>query len=161
MSYHHRDITIIMLLSILLISACNSPTVYQDQQSPGTESWDFREPLLFEVSIDDTLALHELHLIVRNNTDYAYSNLFLFLDIRFPDNTLLRDTIECFLADKTGKWTGKGFGSIKTNQFLFRDEVWFPFKGTYTFSFRHGMREEEISGITDIGIRIDRKYSPQ
>lgn len=161
MYQHHRIIILVMLLAFLTLSACNNPTVYQEYKSTTAEEWDHREPVVFEMSIDDTLALHELHLLVRNNTDYAYSNFFLFLDIRFPDNTLLRDTIECFLADKSGKWTGKGFGSIKNNQFLFRDDVWFPLSGTYTFSFRHGMREETITGITDIGIRIDRKYSDQ
>jgi gliding motility-associated lipoprotein GldH len=161
MNHYHGKTILVMLLAFMTLSACNTSTVFQESQSPGTEKWDYRQPIVFETEINDTLALHELYLVVRNNTDYAYSNFFLFLDIRFPDHTILRDTIECFLADKSGKWTGKGFGRIKTNQFLFRDNVWFPQSGNYTFSFRHGMREEAISGITDIGIRIDRKYSAQ
>ena len=146
-----------VLLACLILAACNTATVFQENQRVSTEGWDYEQPLVFEVDMNDTLSLHELHLVLRNNTDYPYSNFFLFLNIRFPDNTLFRDTIECMLADRRGRWTGKGFGSLKTNQFLFRDDVWFPQSGTYTFSFRHGMREPKIQGISDVGIRIDRK----
>lgn len=137
--------------------ACGQQTIFQESRSPDPGGWPADEVLKFQTHIADSLSLHELFLIVRNNTDYAYSNLFLFLDIHMPDGTSLRDTIECFLADRSGQWTGKGFGSVRSNQFLFRDDVWFPLAGTYTFGLQHGMREEKLEGITDIGIRIDKK----
>jgi gliding motility-associated lipoprotein GldH len=146
-----------ILVGVLLFSACSSHTVFQDNEAIPASGWHLDNIIDFGVTIDDTVRLHELYLMVRNTTNYPYSNLFLFLDIEFPDHRILRDTIECILAHKDGQWTGKGFGTIRSNQFLFRDDVWFPLAGTYTFRIQHGMREEHLKGMADIGIRIERK----
>lgn len=137
--------------------ACQNSVVYQEQKAIPAKGWHHQEHLLFETTIHDTLSLHKLYLDIRNTTDYAYSNLFLFLDIAFPDGRILRDTIECTLADRRGQWTGSGFGRIRFNRFLFRDDVWFPAEGTYIFRIHHGMREDTLQGIADTGIRIERK----
>lgn len=142
---------------MLLFGACNSQTVYQDNEAIPASGWDINNRIDFGVTMDDTTQLHELYLLVRNTTDYPYRNLYLFLDIEFPNQQTLRDTIECILAHKDGQWTGKGFGKIRANEFLFRDDVWFPVSGNYTFRLQQGMREESLKGISDIGIRIDRK----
>jgi gliding motility-associated lipoprotein GldH len=147
----------IILTAMWLLSGCTPGTVFQQSEALPAEGWPMEQAVGFEVEVTDTLHLHELYLEVRNTTSYGYSNLYLFMDIAFPGNHLLRDTIECRLAERSGRWTGKGFGRIKTNEFLFRDDVWFPDSGTYSFSIRQGMREETLEGITDIGIRIKRK----
>lgn len=147
----------IILGWVLLFSGCNPGTVFQESSPIPSENWHLEHVAGFEASVSDTSSLHKLYLEVRNTTDYPYSNLYLFLDIEFPDGRILRDTIECMLAERSGRWTGKGFGRIKSNAFLFRDDVWFPEAGIYSFRIRHGMREESLPGISDIGIRIDRK----
>jgi len=146
-----------LILSLAFISACNPDLVYQDSKTIPEEGWHYQEKISFSVEIEDTTSLHNLYLDVRNTTNYEYRNLFLFLDIEFPGNRVLRDTIECILAERSGEWTGKGFGRIKSNRFLFRTDVWFPRMGTYTFTFEQGMREEVLHGIKDIGIHIERK----
>lgn len=144
-------------LCIPLFWACQPGVVYQKHQNISSEGWHYRDGILFDVSIEDTLSLHELYLDIRNTTDYAYSNLFLFMEIEFPDNRVLRDTIECILADRRGQWTGKGFGSVRSNRFLFRDDVWFPADGSYQFRVYHGMRHEQLEGLSNVGIRIEKK----
>lgn len=151
-----RHILIAMFAVVLLLS-CNRNTVFQDMVAIPYSSWDVSHIILFETDMTDTLQLYEISLLIRNTTDYPYSNLFLFLDIIFPDNRMLRDTVECILAHKDGKWTGRGFGKIRSNEFLFRDEVWFPVKGTYSFRIQHGMRDTLLTGVSDVGIRIDKK----
>ncbi len=137
--------------------ACQHAVVFQDQKAIEGLSWHFEDGLVFEVPIHDTVSLHKMYIDIRNSTDYKYSNLFLFLDIGFPDGRVLRDTLECVLADRRGQWTGRGFGQLRFNRFLFRDEVWFPAKGVYTFRLYHGMRDEELYGISDAGVRIEKK----
>ncbi len=139
------------------LSACQPAVMYQNQQAVSSDGWHYTDSVLFEVNINDTVSLHEMYLDIRNTTDYAYSNLFVFLDIIFPDGRILRDTLECILADKHGQWTGRGFGAIRTNRFLFRDDVWFPAAGTYAFIMTHGMRDESLTGIADVGLRIEKK----
>lgn len=142
---------------MLFLWACQGDVVFQDQQAIPGLSWHYENGLAFEAPIHDTLSLHKMYLDIRNSTDYRYSNLFVFMDIEFPDGRVLRDTLECVLADRRGQWTGRGFGQMRFNRFLFRDDVWFPLKGTYTFRLYHGMRDDELQGISDAGIRIEKK----
>lgn len=146
-----------ILAAAWLFAGCSPGTVFQQSEALPAEGWHMDHKVSFSLEVTDTLDLHELYVEVRNTTEYGYSNLYLFLDIDFPGKQLLRDTIECMLADRSGRWTGRGFGQIRSNSFLFRDDVWFPESGTYTFTIRQGMREEVLQGISDIGIRIDRK----
>ncbi len=141
----------------LLLQACDQDVVFQQQQRLPAEGWHFEDCAQFEAEIRDSLSLHTMYLDVRNTTDYAYSNLYIFLDIEFPDQRVFRDTIAAILADRRGQWTGSGFGHLRAQRFLFRDDVWFPSAGTYRFKICHGMRYDTLNGISDVGIRIERK----
>jgi gliding motility-associated lipoprotein GldH len=153
-----QRISAMLLPAILLVAlGCSRGVVYEQHQAIPDEGWPQHQVLTFQAEVNDTTSLHQLFLNVRNTTDYPYSNLFIFMDIEFPGGTILRDTIECILADRAGQWTGTGFGAIRTNSFLFRDDVWFPETGTYTFYLQQAMRQEVLQGVADMGIRIERK----
>ena len=92
-------------------------------------------------------------LDIRNNNKYPYQNLWLFCNEEPPIGTLMRDTIECLLADEFGKWHGHGI-SLYESSFPIRTNYRFPYPGQYTFSFRQGMRDSVIVGIQEIGLRI-------
>lgn len=142
---------------ITALASCMGNMVFDSNQSLPPEGWPQGSKVAFDVEITDTINLHNMYVNVRNSTSYPNSNLFLFLDIHFPDGQSVRDTLECILADFTGKWTGRGGGRIRSNKFLFRTDVWFPQKGNYNFSFEHAMRTSLLEGITDIGLAIERK----
>ncbi len=152
-----QNIILLIAGCMLIFWACQDAIIFEDQKAIPGLSWHYEDELVFMATIDDTLSLHKMYLNIRNSTDYKYSNLFLFLDIEFPDGRVLRDTLECMLADRRGQWTGSGFGQLRFNRFLFRDDVWFPLKGTYTFRLYQGMRDDELYGISDAGIRIEKK----
>lgn len=152
---HYFILTLVALL--LLASACDSSVVFEEHQPIPAEGWHYKNLVVFEALVNDTTNLHNLYIDVRNTTDYGFNNFFVFLDIEFPDGNILRDTIECALADRTGKWTGRGFGKIRSNRFLFRTDVWFPLEGTYVFRIEQAMRREVLEGISDIGLRIEKK----
>jgi gliding motility-associated lipoprotein GldH len=69
----------------------------------------------------------------------------------------MTDTIEFFLADPTGKWLGSGLGSVNSMLLPYRTNIKFPQRGIYTFEFKQGMRQEELKGIMDVGLRIDKR----
>jgi gliding motility-associated lipoprotein GldH len=147
----------LILTTVLLFSSCSSNLVFDSNTSLPIDGWHKDNKVVFKVEINDTVNLHDLYVNVRNSTSYTSSNLFLFLDIGFPDGKQVRDTLECIIAEKSGKWTGKGFGRIKSNQFLFRTDAWFPQVGVYSFTFQQAMRDPNLEGVTDIGLSIERK----
>ena len=148
-----------IIIIVLALVSCKQKTVFEKNNAIESVGWHYENEWVFTLHIEDTTQLHDMYINVRNNTDYPYSNLLLFFTTEFPDGRLFKDTVECILAERTGEWTGSGFGSIKSNSFHFRKDVWFPIKGEHTFTIKHAMREEYLKGITDIGLRIDRKMN--
>ena len=70
------------------------------------------------------------------------------------------DTVECTLADGTGRWYGKGTGFIFSDRFqahvLYKLRNRFPRSGRYTLTLEQAMREEKLSGVIDVGISVER-----
>jgi gliding motility-associated lipoprotein GldH len=108
------------------------------------------------VAVTDTTTFYNFYINVRNNDDYAFRNLYLFLTTRMPNHNRTRDTLELILADPQGNWLGKGFGALHDNQILVRRNLSFPLAGSYTFSLQQAMRQDVLKGITDAGIRIEQ-----
>ncbi len=145
-----------LTLITLLISACDPARVYDKSFAVEGASWDRDTVFHFEVLVDDSLAINDFFISIRNNTDYQYSNIYLFMTTDFPNGHSSRDTIECILADIDGKWLGNGSGKIKDNLIMLQQALRFPLKGIYSFHLEQAMRDEQLEGIEDIGLRIEK-----
>lgn len=141
------------IVLILLLGACRSNGLY-DQSMRIDGRWWKNQAEQFEVSVQDSLQPYDFYLNVRHNTSYRYSNLYLFLQTRFPNGNISRDTIEIVLANAEGKWLGKGWGDVREDHVLLRKQLRFPLKGTYVFSIWQAMRQDTLTGIQDVGIQI-------
>lgn len=144
----------ILPVLFLILASCNTGTLYDHNKSLPENVWKSDQIIRFDVELEDTVNICKFYLNVRHSTDYRYANLFLFINTTFPDGREARDTVECILADPSGKWLGKGISDIRDNQVLLRRGIRFPEQGTYIFEFEQAMREPELEGVMDIGMRI-------
>ena len=149
--------SIFSLLAVSLFTACNSHTVYHSYQSLPAKGWAKSDTLFFPVCIKDSVptALH-LFAEVRNIISYDYRSLYLFIDQNLQDSTQGKtDTLEINLTDLKGKWKGIGWGSLfQSVQPIGTFITLHP--GNYMIRVSHGMKDENITGINDIGIRIEK-----
>jgi len=141
---------------LVLFSACDKNRIFEEYKKIPKTGWEKDSVLVFNVPVTDTLQNHNLFINVRNSINYSFSNLWLFVEINQPGEIALTDTFELSLASPSGEWLGDGFGGIKTRQVVYRTGVFFPVSGQYQINIQHGMREEMLSGITDIGFRIEK-----
>ncbi|MFO7864694.1 MAG: gliding motility lipoprotein GldH [Salinivirgaceae bacterium] len=148
-------ISIVILLAIGF-SACDRSMVYDQYKNMPEEQWHVDSLKTFEFTIDDSLAIYNMYINVRNVGNYPFSNLIIFVETQLPGNRILKDTLDCVLADKKGEWLGSGFGSLWTSKVPYKYHVRFPRKGIYVVDIQHGMRKEVLEGITDIGVRIEK-----
>jgi len=159
-TYHRHLIKIVvstfLVSCILLLISCDPNRVYETNTQIDATGWLISNKVPFEMEVTDTLALLNFYINIRHTTDYKYRNIFLFVDTFFPEGSQSRDTVEIILADARGKWFGKGIGNIRSNQVLLKRGFSFPMKGHYKFRLEQGMREQELLGITDVGIRIEK-----
>jgi len=140
---------------ILFFTSCNKSAFFEENRHVESETWKQGDTLYYSVEVKDTTHYFDFYLNLRNRTDYRYRNLYLFINTKFPGGGIARDTVECILAAADGKWYGKGMGKIKDSRILFKKAVRFPHAGTYLIGIEQAMRENKLSGISDVGIRIE------
>ena len=142
-----------LIVAIVMI-ACNSDIMYDGSVRVANPTWHADSVARFEITIEDTTSDYQSGILIRNSGDYAYQNLWLFITEIAPDSTITCDTIQYFLADNYGRWLGSGIGSLYTNIYYYKEDLHYSQEGVYTYKIRQGMRDEELKGITNIGMQI-------
>lgn len=143
-------------LIILAVSSCNSNLLFTNETVMPENTWNLFNNPEFTYKVTDTLQRTDIFFTLRTGSQYPFRNIFLFVTTTSPDGNSITDTLEYFVADEKGSWLGKGFGDIRELKLPYRQNVYFPLKGPYIFSIRHGMRVGDLQGIYDIGVRIEK-----
>jgi len=157
----HRTLIPVMLLTAIFLYSCDSNRVYDEYKSiPGT--WHKDSIITFNLPEMDSVQNYNLFLNVRNNNDFAFSNLFLIAEINFPQGKVITDTLEYQMAEPGGEWLGTGFGDVKESKLWYKEDVKFNEPGQFKISIQHAMRKsgnekgiEDLEGITQVGLRIE------
>lgn len=143
-------------LFIALFVSCDTNRIFEEYYPINSGSWHKDSLVVFNIPINDTLQNNNLFINIRNDINYGYSNIWLFVNIQQPDGMAVKDTFEMVLAEPSGKWLGQGFGGLKTRQAMYRNNVYFPNSGEYKISIQHGMRNPILEGIRDVGFRVEK-----
>ena len=139
---------------LLLIVACDNEVVFEKNQPIDQGKWRASQPVSVEFDIKDTVTLHNFYINLRNGEEYPYSNIFLFIAMEFPNGKKSVDTLECPLADQSGRWYGSGLGDLYDNRIIFKQRKQFPLAGHYKVDIYQAMRTEELNGVYDVGFRL-------
>ncbi|MBT8185007.1 MAG: gliding motility lipoprotein GldH [Eudoraea sp.] len=157
-----RNLLLLSLICAFIFSCSETLQVSQFKAVPGG-SWSKDSPIEFTFTEVDTINNHNIFILLRNDEQYLYSNLFLITELGFPNGETIRDTLEYEMATPSGQWLGKGFGSIKENKLWYKENIVFPVNGVYTLQISHAMRKigsvngiADLYGITDIGFEIEK-----
>ena len=146
----------LFLLSVLYVFvSCDSNKLYEENMAVGEDGWHHDDIKTFEFDITDTISPLNLYINVRTSTDYAFSNLFMFLYSEYPSGYSDKDTLEFILAEQSGQWLGQSSGTVVENQILIFKGGRFTTPGTYKFQLEHGMRQKILPEILDVGFRVE------
>ena len=151
-------------LFIIMIgfTSCDSSQVF-DKYQTIPDSWHKDNIVSFNVIPPDTTKHYNLFVNIRNTSDFKYSNLFLIVEINFPNGKVIKDTLEYVMAKPNGEFLGSGFSDIKENKLFYKEGFIFEESGDYKINIQHAMRKngsvigvENLEGITDVGFRIEK-----
>ena len=143
-------------LLLLIFASCGPDIIYEDYVTIPKGGWSKDSMASFRVNIDDVKNYYDIYIDIRNKSDYPNSNIWLFVDVTSPDGKTIRDTVNCYLADEYGKWLGSGWGDLFLTQYPYRRNVKFAKPGEYKFDIIQGMRYDELEGIYNVGITIQK-----
>jgi gliding motility-associated lipoprotein GldH len=154
-----KTLRFLVFFALFLVAAsqiaCDKATLYNQSHEIPDSGWHKDSLAYFSMEIEDSVQPCNFYINVRNTDDYPFRNLYVFLTTKLPNNNITRDTIELILADASGKWIGKGFGALRDNQIIIRKNLIFPVKGIYRFGIEQAMRHEYLTGIKDVGIKVE------
>ena len=145
----------VFFIASCLFSSCGKDTVYNEYQSVRNKTWNKQDVYFFKFEIKDISVAYNVSLQIRNNDLYSYQNLWIINEEAQPSGVSVKDTIEHMLADDFGKWTGNGI-TLFQSRINLKDNYHFPDTGKYTIGIRHGMRDDDLKGIENVGLFIEK-----
>lgn len=155
MSSMNKHLLGISVLVLVLLSCGGESVYFEKNNTIPNKSWAIADKQEFDFEVKDTTKYYDFFFNLRTTSNYEYSNMYIFYKLYFPNGKSLTDTAQFILADPTGKWLGKTVsGSLIDNSILFSQKRRFPLEGKYTFSVEHGMRNNDLDNISDVGLKI-------
>lgn len=142
----------ICLISLLL-SSCSNDTLFDQVESFKSNVWVQGDEIIFEVDVEDTLQPFNFEITLRTSTDYKYSNLWIYISSKAPDDVTSKVAQRINIARSDGSWIGKASGTIVESKLLYRTQS-FPLRGKYVFTIEQATQNEKIEHVLDLGLRI-------
>lgn len=140
---HKSFLLILIIVSACLIS-CDEKRVFDEYRSIPNK-WNKDSIITFNLQNIDSVQNYNLFINVRNNSDFAFSNLFLIAQIQFPQGKVITDTLEYQMVAPNGQWLGTGFGDIKENKLWYKENFRFNEAGEFKVSIQQAMRKTEAN----------------
>lgn len=148
----HRVLGILMLIFLVGCSTSNDNVI----MNPIDNKWSKKAEQKFKLEITDPQSPKNIIFVVRNNNQYPYSNIRFIVNFKNSDSkTSEVDTLNYILAKPNGEWLGTGFGETKETLFQYRTNYKFSKKGTYEVGVMQAMRNDNLPGIEDLGIKVE------
>lgn len=145
---------IVIILSILCLGACvPGHNDFSDVKELDPWGWRYADVLTFNPVHQDSIAVVDIALLIRHNSTYPYSNLWLEIEYSRSDESVIRDSVNLVIADKYGRW--KGRGNATDLQLLDTVARSIRHKSGSPIRVRHIMRVDTLTGVDMVGIELN------
>ncbi len=130
---------LIYLFFLIVIFSCTKEKI--KYHSFKDNVWASNKTIKFDINFDDTTRLHDLDFSIRHTTSYPYQNIIFFTHHFFNNQKISTDTFNIDLAQKDGKWYGRGKSDVRELSGVNYSVDQFYKKGVHTFELELAMRE--------------------
>lgn len=145
----------ILLFLIIFMASCQNDTRYHSYNSTSVDGWNKSDILVYDIPQSFEKGKYEIEIGIRHTEIYKYKNLWIEVKSNLTDAKKQEcDSIQLILADKSGKWLGKGIAGIYQNDSLLTYNITVNNTNKAKMSIRHIMRDKQLKGIRDVGIKL-------
>jgi gliding motility-associated lipoprotein GldH len=149
-------VSLSLLLGIITSVGCDTSRVYEEWKDMENGYWAEDSTYSFSFDIEDSTSVYNIVFGVRNSNLYPYQNLWVLTSVEGPNNLSLQDTVQFTLAKNDGEWYGKSSARLYTFTTPLYSNIRFINNGNYEITLKHGMRKEELKGINNLGLRVEK-----
>ena len=136
----HRNFFYLIFICFSCINN-NSVIEYKNFNS----GWEANDKAQFMISSFSGEAVNFI-LHIRNNNNYAFSNIFLIASVEVDGELFSRDTLEYELANSKGEWLGDGFTEVKESRLWWKEDFIVPKGKQINVIIEHAVRSNGIEG---------------
>lgn len=143
-----------ILLAIVLLTGCRPSDTYHHFKHLPQEGWNKKDTIVFTLPQQKDNSSGNVNIEIRHSGKYPYQSIWLIIAHNEIDSCIFQtDTIECNLIDSKGHFDGNGINDLYQKSFPC-SFVSLRKNTAPTFKISHYMKDKNLPGITDIGIRI-------
>ena len=157
--------TVLWILLLALIAfACQQNKVF-DRYNSISDAWNKKDVISYSFMAPDTITPYNLVVKLRTTNSYKFSNLFLIVELDYPNGKVTKDTLEYLMAKPNGELLGSGFTSVKEHKLSFKGHdhpFIFTEEGIYKVQIQQAMRHRgepngvaQLEGIIDVGFSVE------
>ncbi|MBR5101701.1 MAG: gliding motility lipoprotein GldH [Muribaculaceae bacterium] len=136
------------------VSCSHTKSDYSSFYSFDQSQWVKGSPLYFEPDGLDSTAVYDLSLAVRYNTDYAYCDLAVAVDVIDTLMNLQHHEVKLELADEYGNWKGAGFGEFYQCNTMVAKKL--PAWKMRRIALWQSLGVDTLEGVCDVGVIVTR-----
>ena len=162
---YRNSVFLFISMVFVIFNSCGLPenTISEEFQTMEKGIWGWKDTKSFHFDIEDTSHYYNIYCGLRLNGTYNYSNIWLIYELsetkQDSNNTITlksqKKQFQIELADQTGRWLGKGMSNLISYKQLLLNKIKLK-KGHYTFKLSQNMREDLLSGVSDVGIKVEK-----
>lgn len=155
---HNQIIIRLFFVCLFLVTAtsCRNEDIYYQFHEIKKQKWSKYDTLFFYIdsALINPSVKYDITVELTNSFDYPYRNIWLYSQDNINDTIFRNYSAQHLLSDEFGKWYGSGFGALYQLSLPYRTSVYFKDNRSYCIKLVHGMRDEPLLGIENVGIRI-------
>lgn len=147
---------ILSIAVLLLMSACNSDVILEEDYKIPEYGWTFEEQASFEFEIEDTTALYRMAVDIDHSTEFPFQNIYLRIHSVFPNDTtnIIQHSVE--LQEANGQWIGGCSGEDCSVRVILSENMYFNQTGKHKISFEQYTRRDSLKGIEKWGLILEK-----
>lgn len=146
-----------LVFGVLCLVSCSQMQLYEKNITIPNYKWHSTNTVSGSFDITDTSSTYNIYLVIRHLDAYKYNNIWLDIGFQAPGDNIFNEKREFILATDATGWYGEGMDDIwEVRSKLNNLPRKFKKKGTYNFTVSQIMRDNPLSNVISIGLRIER-----
>ena len=148
-----------LLLSFLIFNSCLNENIVFVNYNNIDGSWDKKNQIEFSFDSNETTV--DLSLLIRSDSSYPFSNIYLITTIDNNQSTIV-DTINHTFQNNNSKWYNLQSSGMNNSKILLKKNFKI-FDGKFNFKVRHSIRyldsvvaQTKLDGILDVGLIVEK-----
>lgn len=151
-----KKLLFILFVSVVFAS-CIKTGLYEKVAVIPSQQWFYSNTPEFTFHIDDTTSLYNVYVVLRHTDLYKYNNIWLKIGLKSTTDSINYQNINLVLGTDSKGWEGTGMDDIyEVRKNISPAPFSFKRSGDYTFSIAQIMRENPLSNILSVGIRVEK-----